>query len=167
MAPRAEHRALLFLATMLALGGGTRLYRARRSVPTAASVSALDAQRARVDSARHHRKDRRDSAAGKPQRRKNPRDSSVREPPASPIDLDVASAEQIVRLPRVGPTLAKRIVAYRDTAGPFGSLERLRQVAGVGPSLATFLAPYVTFSLLPRPSNRVFRPVAEPPNKHR
>ncbi|MEJ7813022.1 MAG: helix-hairpin-helix domain-containing protein, partial [Gemmatimonadaceae bacterium] len=51
----------------------------------------------------------------------------------------------------VGPVLAARIVADRDSLGPFGSLEGLERVRGVGPSLARKLAPHVTFSLTPRP----------------
>lgn len=69
----------------------------------------------------------------------------------SSIDLDVASATDIERLPRIGPALAARIVANRDSLGPFGSLEEFQRVRGVGPALARAIAPYVTFSLQPRP----------------
>lgn len=93
-------------------------------------------------------------------------------PPSSPtspspvagparIDLDVASAAEIERLPRIGPVLARRIVADRDSAGPFGSLEELRRVKGIGAALAKAIAPYVTFSLSPRPSRVDDRSVRE------
>lgn len=68
------------------------------------------------------------------------------------IDLDVAPASDIERLPRIGPVLARRIVANRDSLGPFGSLDEFRRVRGVGPALARIVQPYVTFSLQPRPS---------------
>ena len=67
------------------------------------------------------------------------------------VDMDVATAAEIERLPRIGPTLARRIVANRDSLGPFGDLEGLKRVRGVGPALARILAPHVTFSLPPRP----------------
>ena len=73
-------------------------------------------------------------------------------PPAVPgrrpvlIDLDVADATTIEHLPRVGPTLAKRIVASRDSLGPFGGLSGLRRVRGMGPVMLERLAPFVTFS---------------------
>jgi len=73
-------------------------------------------------------------------------------PTPGPVDLDRASADEIERLPYVGPVLARRIVADRDSAGPFGSLEGLQRVRGVGPALARKLAPNVTFSLSPRQS---------------
>ncbi len=78
--------------------------------------------------------------------------------PADPIppvrvDMDVASAAEIEGLPRIGPTLAQRIVADRAANGPFGTLEELGRVKGIGPAIARTIAPYVTFTLTPRPSN--------------
>ncbi|MFL5606133.1 MAG: ComEA family DNA-binding protein [Gemmatimonadaceae bacterium] len=65
---------------------------------------------------------------------------------AGPIDLDTATEAEIEALPRVGPALAHRIVAYRDSAGPLGGLETLRRVRGVGAATVELLAPLVTFS---------------------
>jgi len=62
------------------------------------------------------------------------------------IDLDRASAEELARLPRIGPGLAARIVAYREAHGPFGSFEALDLVPGLGPTLLAALRPHVTFS---------------------
>lgn len=62
------------------------------------------------------------------------------------LDLDTASEPEIDRLPRVGPALARRIVSHRDTFGPFGSLEALGRVRGIGPATLGRLAPLVTFS---------------------
>jgi competence protein ComEA len=64
-------------------------------------------------------------------------------PPAVPINT--ATAEALVALPGVGPVLAARIVAYRDSAGPFRSADDLVKVAGIGPALRERLGPLVTF----------------------
>jgi competence protein ComEA len=66
--------------------------------------------------------------------------------PGERIDLDRAEVTEITRLPRVGPALAQRIVAWRAQHGAFGSLERLDSVSGVGPKLVDALRPWVTFS---------------------
>ena len=66
--------------------------------------------------------------------------------PANPVDLDVAPAAEIERLPRIGPALAARIVASRESLGPFKSLEGLGRVRGVGPAMLRQLGPLVTFS---------------------
>lgn len=62
------------------------------------------------------------------------------------IDLDVATPLEIGRLPRVGPRLAKAIVADREAKGAFGSLAALDRVPGVGAGLLASLGPHASFS---------------------
>ena len=63
--------------------------------------------------------------------------------PGERIDLDHADVSEITRLPRVGPALAQRIVAWRTEHGPFGSLARFDSVPGVGPKLLDAIRPFV------------------------
>lgn len=70
---------------------------------------------------------------------------------AAPVDLDVADAAVLEALPGIGPSLARRLVEDRARHGPFGSLEGLARVKGVGPVLRARLAPRVTFSGAARP----------------
>jgi competence ComEA-like helix-hairpin-helix protein len=63
--------------------------------------------------------------------------------PGERIDLDRADVSEITRLPRIGPALAQRIVAWRAQHGPFGSLARLDSVPGVGPKLLDAIRPFV------------------------
>ena len=71
--------------------------------------------------------------------------------PGEKIDLDAADVSEITRLPRIGPALAQRIVAWRAEHGPFGSLARLDSVSGVGPALLKAIQPFVSFSGIPAP----------------
>jgi competence ComEA-like helix-hairpin-helix protein len=64
--------------------------------------------------------------------------------PGEKIDLDKADVSDITRLPRVGPALAQRIVAWRTEHGPFGTLARLDSVPGVGAKLLDAIRPFVT-----------------------
>ena len=66
--------------------------------------------------------------------------------PGERIDVDVASAEDLTRLPRIGAGLAARIVADRDTRGAFGTLDQLERVSGIGPGLLEAVRPHATFS---------------------
>jgi competence protein ComEA len=50
------------------------------------------------------------------------------------LDLNSASAEELERLPGIGPSLASRIVAYRGKHGRFASVEELIRVGGIGPA---------------------------------
>lgn len=48
------------------------------------------------------------------------------------LDLNQASAAELEQLPGIGPALAARIVAHRETEGPFGSPRDLLEVSGIG-----------------------------------
>ncbi len=69
--------------------------------------------------------------------------------PGEKIDVDRADVIDLTRLPRVGPALAQRIVAWREQHGAFRTIGRLDSVAGIGPKLLDALRPYVTFSGAP------------------
>ncbi|HEX3792744.1 MAG TPA: Tex family protein [Pseudonocardiaceae bacterium] len=49
------------------------------------------------------------------------------------VDVNTASAPLLTRVSGIGAGLADNIVAYRDTNGPFGSRNALREVARLGP----------------------------------
>lgn len=50
------------------------------------------------------------------------------------LDLNTADAVALEALPGVGPVIALRIVAYRDSVGRFGSVDELMAVRGIGES---------------------------------
>lgn len=60
-----------------------------------------------------------------------------------PIDLNRATAEQLEAIPGIGPTLAQRIIEYRQTHGRFHSVEELLEVRGIGPKRLEQLRAYV------------------------
>ncbi len=60
---------------------------------------------------------------------------------AGPIALNAASADELQRLPAIGPKTAARIVQYRRQHGPFETLEDLQLVRGVGPRTIEKLRP--------------------------
>lgn len=81
--------------------------------------------------------------------RETARRAALLERPLAPgerVDVDRADVTELTRLPRVGPALAQRIVAWRQGHGPFGSIARLDSVSGIGPKLLDALRPFVTFS---------------------
>lgn len=73
-------------------------------------------------------------------------DSSAQASASSKININEASAAQLANLPRVGSKLAERIVEYRKTHGPFGRVEELMEVKGVGEKFFGQLKPYITLS---------------------
>ena len=53
-------------------------------------------------------------------------------PPFEPVDLNTADAAELDTLPGIGESLAGRIIAYREANGPFGSIEEIMEVSGIG-----------------------------------
>jgi competence protein ComEA len=53
-------------------------------------------------------------------------------PPGGKVHLSTATVEQLDGVDGIGPTLAQRIVEYRDSHGGFRSLAELAQVEGIG-----------------------------------
>lgn len=162
----AERQALLFFAAVAALGVGVNAWRAARGSErlVQGSPSDLAAQIARVDSAVAHSPSREAGRAALRKRnaekaaKKGKREPVAPWPAALPsavsplpsavrlIDLDYAPVAAIESLPRIGPALAARIVANRDSFGAFGSLEGLQRVKGVGAALVKALRERVSFS---------------------
>jgi competence ComEA-like helix-hairpin-helix protein len=70
------------------------------------------------------------------------------------VDVDRAPVIELTRLPRIGAGLAARIVHDRDVNGPFGSLEALGRVPGVGQSVQAAIRPHAAFSGTPRTVRR-------------
>jgi competence protein ComEA len=59
-----------------------------------------------------------------------------------PVNVNEAGASELMKLPGIGPTLAARIVAARAER-PFGSVEDLRRVSGIGVKTLDKLRPFV------------------------
>jgi ethanolamine utilization protein EutM len=60
------------------------------------------------------------------------------------VDVNAASAEELVVLPGIGPALARRIVAYREEHGAFASVDQLKEVKGISESLLAALGDRLT-----------------------
>ena len=52
--------------------------------------------------------------------------------PTAKVNLNTASAQQLVTLPGVGEKLAARILEYRQRSGGFRSTQELMNVKGIG-----------------------------------
>ena len=63
---------------------------------------------------------------------------------SSPVNINTATAEELQSLPRIGPAMAQRIIAWREAHGSFRSVDELDAVPGIGPSMLENLRPLVT-----------------------
>ena len=62
---------------------------------------------------------------------------------SAPVNINTATAEELQTLPRIGPAMAQRIIAWREAHGGFRSVDELDAVPGIGPSMLENLRPLV------------------------
>lgn len=129
----AERLALGVTALLLASGAAVRMLRPEPAAVAWEEAGSAQALRGRVKGATERE-----------------REAATPLAPGERIDPNTASEAQLRRLPRVGPALAQRIIARRESRGAFRSLADLDSVPGIGPALLAAIAPHVT--LPPAPS---------------
>jgi competence protein ComEA len=166
MSIRSDHKALLFLSAIAALGAAVRMARAFGGA-VSPQQPALDHQLQAADSAKRSLSAKRPEKGGRssPVARGNAVGALDRQQPAPStaggashrdyrgrLDLDLATAAEIDSVPGIGPTLAKRIVADRMANGAFRELVALRRVKGIPLKLLAHLDSLVSFSGVYKPS---------------
>jgi len=70
-------------------------------------------------------------------------DDDTRYSPVFKVDLNSSPADSLELIPGIGPVLAGRIVAYRDSVGRFNSPIDITKVYGIGPKLYERIKPYL------------------------
>ncbi len=63
---------------------------------------------------------------------------------APAINVNSATVAQLESLPGIGPSMAQRIVSYREKNGPFKKLEDLMNIQGIGEKSFLKLRPLLT-----------------------
>ena len=54
---------------------------------------------------------------------------------SAPLNINIASIQELEQLPGIGPTKAEEIVAYREENGWFLTIEDIMNVPGIGPTI--------------------------------
>ncbi len=74
-----------------------------------------------------------------------PAASVLPSPTYSPlININTASQAELESLPGIGPTLARRIIEFREKHGPFNSIEDIKKVPGIGETTFSRIKDYIT-----------------------
>lgn len=78
----------------------------------------------------------------------NPSDTTrKKDRPVSTVDLiniNMATSEQLQKLPGIGPAYASRIVAWREKNGSFTSKNQLLEIKGIGDKRLARIKPLIT-----------------------
>ena len=63
---------------------------------------------------------------------------------AGKIDINSATLEQLTEIKGIGPTIAQRIIDYREEKGLFKTIDELMNVKGIGPKTLADISDMVT-----------------------
>ncbi len=67
----------------------------------------------------------------------------LEDPGEGSVNINTASADELQRLPGIGPAMAARILTYRKEIGRFTSVEQLLDVSGIGEKKLAQMKPFV------------------------
>jgi len=67
-----------------------------------------------------------------------------KKPPASPVNINTANAEQLQQVPGIGPATADKILKMRKAYGPFKSVDDLLAIRGLGQKRLDKMRKYLT-----------------------
>ncbi len=113
----SQQTAIWLLAAAFLIGTAIRFFQARQPIPAALEHQVFP-----------------DSAAAVAFREQAAQVGQLAEEMAHrPIDINAATRAELESLPGIGPVLAQRIIDYRESHGPFVSVEAMDDVPGIGP----------------------------------
>ena len=72
-----------------------------------------------------------------------------KKPPATPVNLNTATSEQLQQVPGIGPSTADKILQFRKSYGAFKSVDDLRAVRGIGPKRLEKMRKYLLVTNAP------------------
>lgn len=55
-------------------------------------------------------------------------------PTSAPININIATADELMTLPGIGEAIAARIIEYREQNGNFDDIAEIKEVSGIGDS---------------------------------
>ena len=78
--------------------------------------------------------------------------TAQKQPPAHPVDINVANIKELQQVPGIGPKTAQAIVDFRQKSGRFHRVEDLLAIKGISARKLEKMRPYVKVTPPPTPA---------------
>jgi len=91
--------------------------------------------------------------------------AAKKKPPTQPVNLNIATSEQLQLVPGIGPATADKILKMRKSYGPFKSVDDLLAIRGLGPKRLEKMRKYLITgkSAIPKPASPTAQSAPKPP----
>ena len=136
---KREKHVILFLVCTLTLGYGVKLYQGSHLYDDFKPVTSIEKESFEKKARLAYDTSKRKGL--------NSSESSIEndsKPQTEIININTAKKQNLVKLPKIGPVTAERIIRFRDDYGPFKSIDGLLKVKGIGPKTLEKLKPQIT-----------------------
>jgi comEA protein len=133
----SEKKGVIVIIVVIALASIIRLLKPFEIDPRSYDYSTSDSVFTRISRTKYT-----EVKSATEQKTKMKTDEKAKLRPRS-IDLNLASKSDLVKLPRIGPAIAQRIIDYREAHGKFSSLNELKNVKGIGTKTLDNIRPYL------------------------
>jgi competence protein ComEA len=70
--------------------------------------------------------------------------NAKKKPPAKPVNINIATSEELQLVPGIGPATADKILQMRKSYGAFKSVDDLLAIRGLGPKRLEKMRKYLT-----------------------
>jgi comEA protein len=75
-----------------------------------------------------------------------------KKPPPKPVNINLAAAAELQKVPGIGPSTAEKILEMRKSYGPFKSVGDLQAIRGIGKKRLDKMRKYLTVGTAAAPS---------------
>jgi competence ComEA-like helix-hairpin-helix protein len=128
---KTERNVILFLVTTMIIGAAIRLYQATFPALPQFDYRASDSAFAVLSAAGE------DSVSAVPT-------SSATGKKSGKLNINIATAQQLMELPGIGEVTAERILKYRKETGKFTTIKDLSAIKGISKKKLERLSPMIT-----------------------
>ena len=136
---KREKHVILFLVCTLILGYGVKLYQGSHLYDDFKPMATIEKESFENKATLAY-----DISKRKGLNSSEPSTEKDYIPHTEIININTAEKQNLVKLPKIGPVTAERIIRFRDDYGPFKSIDGLLKVKGIGPKTLEKLKPKIT-----------------------
>ena len=136
---KREKHVILFLVCTLTLGYGVKLYQGSHLYDDFKPMASIEKESFKNKATLAY-----DISKRKGLNSSEPSTEKDYKPHTEIININTAGKQNLVKLPKIGPVTAERIIRFRDDYGPFKSIDGLLKVKGIGPKTLEKLKPQIT-----------------------